>query len=143
MELISLALLYVPYLGFLLIAIVVAFDAQVRFVRPNGSRLTSALQVAAGLVMGLAAVGSIAVSPEVGLFGEIDPVPTGVTVTFYAIAAAIGALTMIVGLVRPARPHPRRGLTTIALFLDLAALAICLYYLFGPREALENAFSVG
>ncbi|BDI22117.1 hypothetical protein [Herbiconiux sp. L3-i23] len=139
MELGTLGLLYVPFLAFMLIGIAVAFDGRTRVSRPRGTRIVGGIQIAAGLVMALAAVGGIVVSPQVGLFPGIDLVSTRATVWVYLVAGIISVVTLLVGLARPADPHPRRGLTGVALVLDAIAVAGCLYYLYGPPSAVTDA----
>lgn len=136
MEVGSLALEYVPFLLFVVIAFVVAFEAQVRLGRASRLRTIAALQLVAGVVMVAATVVAIIVSPDVGLFdaGEDPAVTTRTTTGIYLLSALITFPTLLVGLVVAARPHPRRGLTSFALLLDLVAIVGCSIYLLAPES---------
>ena len=137
MEVGSLALEYVPFLLFVVIAFVVAFEAQVRLGRASRLRPFAALQLLAGVVMVVATVVAIIVSPDVGLFdaGDGPAVTTRSTTGIYLLGALVSFPTLLIGLVVPARPHPRRGLTCFALLLDLVAIVGCSIYLLAPASA--------
>jgi hypothetical protein len=125
----SLALRYLPFLGFLFIGVAVVYDARTRLLRPNGAHGVAILQAVAGGVMSIVSVVAIVVSPDLGLLSTTDMSATRIAAIVYLVAAAVGILTLIVGFARPASPHPRRGLTAFAFALDAGALAIGAYLL--------------
>ncbi|MFD1712914.1 hypothetical protein ACFSBZ_00370 [Amnibacterium flavum] len=134
----SLALMYVPFLLFMLIGFVVAIDAWIRHSRRSRARWAPGLQLVAGVLMALVAVVAIVVAPDVGLFDDMDSmiITTRSTTQVYLAGAVIAAVTLLTGLAAPANPQPRRGMTTLALVLDLLAIAGCCYYLYAPTSGL-------
>jgi len=136
MRLSSLALRYVPFLLFMLIGLVVAFDARIRLRRPVGSRWVPITQLVLGLAQALCCVVAITIAPDVGLFdpGAL-PLSTSTTTAVYLAAGLLAIPTLVAGLIRPADPDPRRGFTVLALVLDVVATAGCAYALFGPSAA--------
>ncbi|HEY8589934.1 MAG TPA: hypothetical protein VIL55_10320 [Naasia sp.] len=121
----SLTLRYVPFLAMMGVALLVVLDARVRLKRPGGARWASALQLLLSLVMLVTAMVAIIVSPDVGLLDAAADRPTlETTVLAFAVVAVIALSTLLAGLAWPARPHPRRGLTVVALVADAAAIVL-------------------
>jgi hypothetical protein len=121
-ELGSLALRYVPFLAMFAIGLLVTLDARVRVKRPGRMRWLAPVQLLLAIGMVVLAIVAIVVSPEIGLLeatgaGKTPPALTATLAAFIA-AGGLGLLTLAGGLAWPARPHPRRGLTSIALLLD-------------------------
>jgi hypothetical protein len=125
-ELGTLALRYVPFLAMLFVAAIVLFDARVRLRRPGRGRLFPPVQLLLAIGMMVLATVAIVVSPEVGLLevtsATLQPGAFHGTLSTYVIAGLVAAVTLVAGLAWPARPHPRRGLTIIALVADVAAV---------------------
>lgn len=126
MELGTLALRYVPFLAMLFVAAIVLFDARVRLRRPGRWRVFPPVQLLLAIGMMVLAIVAIVVSPEVGLLevtsATLQPGAFRGTLSTYVVAGLVAAVTLVAGLAWPARPHPRRGLTIIALVGDVAAV---------------------
>lgn len=139
MEVGSLALRYLPFLGFLFVGVAVVYDARTRILRPNRAHGLAVLQAVAGGVMAVAAVTALIVSPDLGLTAQTDMSATRIAAIVYLVAAAVAVVTLVVGFVRPADPRPRRGLTLFAFLLDAAALAVGLFLLSSVPSLQEIA----
>ncbi len=126
MDLGTLALRYVPFLAMLAVAGVVILDARVRVKRPGRARWSAPLQLLLALGMLVLAMLAIIVSPEVGLLDPTDGAVAALpgTLAAFAVTGAAALVTLACGLVWPASPHPRRGLTTCAVVVDLLAVVM-------------------
>lgn len=127
MEIGSLALSYLPFVAMIVVAALVVLDARVRIKRLGDAAWAPPLQLSAGILMAAFALGAVILSPDIGLIESADGRSKGgaggVALLGYVVLAALAVVTLVVGLVRPADPYPRRGLTAVALSLDLVTIA--------------------
>ena len=125
----TLALRYVPFLAMLAVASIVVLDARVRVKRPGRARWSAPVQLLLALGMLVLAMVAIIVSPDVGLLESASGASSTLgtlsgTLVAFAGAGALALGTLLCGLLWPATPHPRRGLTACAVIVDLLAVVM-------------------
>ena len=125
----TLALRYVPFLAMLAVASIVVLDARVRVKRPGRARWSAPVQLLLALGMLVLAMVAIIVSPDVGLLESASEASSLLgtmsgTLAAFAGAGALALGTLLCGLLWPATPHPRRGLTACAVIVDLLAVVM-------------------
>ena len=140
MEPITLVLGYTPLAVAALLPVFVIWDAAIR--RNSRRSWTAVLQIVLGAGMLVAAGGAVWISVvTLASYSLVQDSHNGLLVLFassYVVFAVASVATLIVGLVRPARPLPRRGLTIVTLVTDVVVAAIGMLY---AIRQLPPAFS--
>jgi FtsH-binding integral membrane protein len=130
MEPIRLVLGYTPLAVAALLPVFVIWDAGIR--RNSRRSWTAVLQIVLGVGMLIAAGGavwiSVATLASYSLVQESQNALLVLFATSYVVFAVACVAPLIVGLVRPARPLPRRGLTIVTLVTDVLLAAIGAVY---------------
>ena len=131
MEPTSLLLGYTPLAVAALLPVFVVWEASIR--RNSRHSWTAIVQIALGAGMFLSAAGAvwISVNTLASYTLEQDRFQSALVVFFaacYLLFAIPCIATLIVGLVRPARPLPRRGLTIVVLATDVVLTALGVVY---------------
>ncbi|MFC0681885.1 hypothetical protein ACFFGH_28970 [Lysobacter korlensis] len=141
MEPTSLLLGYLPLAVAALLPVFVIWDASIR--RSSRHSWTAVLQIALGAGMLLSAAGAVYISVNTLASYSLvqDDTRNAFLVVFassYVVFALPCVATLIVGLVRPARPLPRRGLTIVTLVTDVVLTVLGLLY---AARQLPNALT--
>ncbi|MDQ4138313.1 MAG: hypothetical protein M3116_05625 [Actinomycetota bacterium] len=131
MEPTTLLLGYTPLAVAALLPVFVIWDASIR--RNSRHSWTAVLQIFLGAGMLVAASGAVWISVNTLASYSLveDESQHALLVLFagsYVVFAVACIATLIVGLARPARPLPRRGLTIIVLITDVVLSVIGLLY---------------
>jgi hypothetical protein len=131
MEPTTLLLSYLPLAVAALLPVFVIWDAGIR--RNSRHSWTAVLQIVLGAGMLISAAGAvwISVNTLASYSLEQNESQNAMLVVFaasYALLALACIATLIVGLARPARPLPRRGLTIVVLVTDVVLAAIGVLY---------------
>ena len=131
MEPTTLLLGYTPLAVAALLPVFVLWDASIRRVSRNS--WTAVLQMALGVGMLISAVGAVLISVNtLASYSLVEDESQNALLVVFASSYVAFALpciaTLIVGLVRPTRPLPRRGLTIVTLVTDVVLAGIGLLY---------------
>lgn len=131
MEPTTLLLGYTPLAVAALLPVFVIWDASIR--RNSRHSWTAVLQIVLGAGMFLAAFGAVWISvTTLASYALVQDESQGALLVAFAACYVLFALiciaTLTVGLARPARPIPRRGLTIVVLVTDVLLAAIGLPY---------------
>jgi hypothetical protein len=131
MEPTTLLLGYTPLAVAALLPVFVVWEASIR--RKARHSWTAIVQMVLGAGMSLSAAGAVWIS--VTTLASYTPVQdesqSALVVVFascYLVFAIPCIATLIVGLVRPARPLPRRGLTIVVLVTDVVLTGLGVLY---------------
>jgi hypothetical protein len=131
MEPTTLLLGYTPLAIAALLPVFVIWEASIR--RNSRHSWTAVLQIVLGAGMFLSAVGAvwISVTTLASYTLEQDESQSALVALFagcYLVFAIPCIATLIVGLVRPARPLSRRGLTIVVLVTDVLLAGLGVLY---------------
>ena len=131
MEPTTLLLGYTPLAVAALLPVFVIWEASIR--RNSRHSWTAVLQIVLGAGMFLSAVGAvwISVTTLASYTPEQDESQSALVVLFaacYLVFAIPCIATLLVGLVRPARPLSRRGLTIVVLVTDVLLTGLGVLY---------------
>ncbi len=132
MEPTTLLLGYTPLAVAALLPVFVIWEASIRRSKARHS-WTAVLQIVLGAGMFLSAAGAVWISVATLasytlVQDEFQSALLAVFASSYLIFAIPCIATLIVGLVRPARPLPRRGLTIVVLATDVVLSAVGVMY---------------
>jgi hypothetical protein len=140
MDPITLVLGYTPLAVAALLPVFVIWDAAIR--RNSRRSWTAVLQIVLGAGMLVAAGGAVWISVvTLASYSLVQDSQNGLLVVFaasYVVFAVACVGPLVVGLVRPARPLPRRGLTIVTLVTDVVVAVIGMLY---AIRQLPHAFS--
>jgi hypothetical protein len=131
MEPTTLLLGYTPLAVAALLPVFVIWEASIR--RKARHSWTAVLQIALGAGMFVAAAGAVWISvTTLASYTLVQDEQQGALVVLFASCYLLFAIpciaTLIVGLARPARPLPRRGLTIVVLATDVVLTGLGVLY---------------
>ena len=131
MEPTTLLLGYSPLAVAALLPVFVMWEASIR--RKSRHSWTAVLQIALGAGMFVSAAGAVWISvTTLASYTLVQDESQRALVVLFASCYLLFAIpciaTLIVGLVRPARPLPRRGLTIVVLVTDVVLTGLGLLY---------------
>jgi hypothetical protein len=131
MEPTTLLLGYMPLAVAALLPVFVIWEASIR--RNSRRSWTAAVQIALGAGMLIAAAGAVWISvTRLASYTLVQDESQNALVVLFASCYLLFSIpcmaTLLVGLARPARPLPRRGLTIAVLATDLALSILGVLY---------------
>ena len=131
MEPTTLLLGYAPLAVAALLPVFVIWEAGIR--RKSRRSWTAVVQIALGAGMFASAAGAVWISvTTLASYTLVQDESQRALVVLFASCYLLFAIpciaTLIVGLVRPARPLPRRGLTIVVLLTDVVLAGLGLLY---------------
>ncbi len=131
MEPTTLLLRYTPLAVAALLPVFVIWEASIR--RKSRHSWTGVLQIILGVGMFLSAAGAVWISvTTLASYTVVQDQHQRALVVLFATCYLLFAIpciaTLIVGLVRPARPLPRRGLTIVVLVTDVVLTGMGVLY---------------